>query len=189
MVLGLCRWYGAALALEDELAMRTEALFLNGVYEDVVTEILQVQAVLPDHIMYLQPYKHEAIVRLREAPPTVDDPVILLLSLSRDLAVVHYVGEVVGWDDKRKLSDEKRQVLNRLIYTLQPNENGLYNASGAEGGESVNLLHVRRIRRIEKTFEVTALVNANTGLPVSDGRATSGGWVYVKTEGLNGLIR
>ena len=32
-----------------------EALFINGVYEGVLKEILQIQAELPEHIMYLQP--------------------------------------------------------------------------------------------------------------------------------------
>jgi hypothetical protein len=54
--------------------MRPEALFLNGVYEDVLKEILQVQETLPEHILFLQHYKSEANVRLREEVPSVDNP-------------------------------------------------------------------------------------------------------------------
>jgi hypothetical protein len=105
--------------------MRTEAIFLNGVYKSVLEEILQIQAQLPEHIMFLQPYKGEAIVRLRENPPSVDDSVQLLMSLTEDLPTVHYVAEIVGWDDKRNLSEKKRRVVNRLICTLQPREDGI----------------------------------------------------------------
>jgi 5-methylcytosine-specific restriction enzyme A len=168
--------------------MRLEALLLNGVYEDVLKEIFQIQAALPEHIMFLQPYKSEAIVRLRDKPPSVDDPDRLLMSLTRDLAIVHYTAEIVGWDDKRNLPEQKRRVLNRLIYTLQPNEGGLYDASRAEGGESVNLLHVRRLRLLRKPFNVRQLLKAGDNEPVSDKRTTAGGWVYVKADNLASLI-
>jgi hypothetical protein len=44
-----------------EVVYMTSALFLNGVYEGVLEEILQVQAHLPEQIMFLQPHKGEAI--------------------------------------------------------------------------------------------------------------------------------
>jgi hypothetical protein len=168
--------------------MKPEALFLNGVYESVLDEVVQVQGALPEQIMFLQPYRNEAIAKLRDDPPSVDDPMLLLISVTTDLPTVHYVAEIVGWDDKRSLPERKRRVLNRLICTLQPNEGGLYDASRTESGESVNLLHVRRVRRLSKPFAVSQLVNAGDGQPVSDRRTTAGGWVYVKTENLASLI-
>jgi hypothetical protein len=168
--------------------VKPEALFLNGVYESVLEEILAVQAALPEQIMFLQPHKAQAIARFREHPPSVDDPTLLLMSLTSDLPTVRFVAEVVGWDDKRHLSEEKRLVLSCLIWTLQPNAGGLHDASRAEGGRSVNLLHVRRLRKLRKPFSVGDLRNAGDGDPVSDKRSTAGGWVYVKTEDLPSLV-
>jgi len=168
--------------------MKGEALFLNGVYESVLDEILAVQAVLPEQIMFLQPYKSQAIVRLRDHPPTVDDPMRLLISLTTDLPTVLYTAEIVGWNDKRRLpGTPQHRVLNRLICTLQPNEGGLYNLSTAEDGESVNLLHVRRLRKLSTPFSVSRLAKTEGG-PVSDHRTTSGGWAYVQTAGLAELL-
>src|SRR4051812_41333613 len=109
--------------------MKGEALFPNGVYESVLKEVLAVQEGLPEQIMFLQPYKSHAIVRLRDNPPTVDAPMRLLISLTTDLKHVRYSAEIVGWDDKLKLRENppRHRVLNRLICTLQPNEGGLYN--------------------------------------------------------------
>src|SRR5262249_42398173 len=143
---------------------------------------------LPEQIMFLQPHKAQAIARFREHPPSVADPAFLLMSLTGDLPTVRYAAEVVGWDDKRDLSAEKRLVLSRLIRMLQPKEGGLYDASRAEGGRSVNLLHVRRLRKLPKPFSVGDLRNAGDGSPVSDKRSTAGGWVYVKTENLPSLV-
>lgn len=168
--------------------MKGDALFLNGVYQSVLDEILAVQSVLPEQIMFLQPYKSQAIVRLRDDRPSVDDPMRLLISLTTSLATVGYAAEIVGWDDKRQLPGTPRhRVLNRLICTLQPNEGGLYNLSQAEDGESVNLLHVRRLRAVASPFSVSRLTKTD-GEPLSDQRTTAGGWAYIRTAGLIELL-
>ena len=162
--------------------MKSEALFLNGVYESVLEEILLVQGFLPEQIMFLQPYSSETIIHLRDDRPTVDDPMRLFLSITTDLPTVHYSAEIVGWDDKRELSEGKRNVLNRLIWTLQPDEDGLYDASRVEGKPSVNLLHIRRLHKITNPFSVTELTKTSDNMPVSPGRKTAGGWVYVRNK-------
>jgi hypothetical protein len=113
----------------------------------------------------------------------------LLMSLTEDLPTVHFAAEIVGWDDKRSLPEQKRNVLSWLIRTLQPNEGGLYDASRAENSEGVNLLHVRRLRRLDRPFSVVNLVNAGDGRPVSDRRATSGRWIYVRTDNPAAVLR
>jgi hypothetical protein len=161
---------------------RDEALFINGVYEDVLQEILHIQKELPEHIMYLQPYSSDPIVHLRDDPPTAETPVLLYLSITTDLSNVHYTAEIVGWDDKREIPHAKRKVLNRVIATLQPNETGLYDASRVEGKPSVNLLHIRRLQRVAPSFSVASLIKTSDGKPMSPGRTTAGGWAYFKRD-------
>jgi hypothetical protein len=169
--------------------MRDEALFLNGVYENVLADILEIQAHLPEQILYLQPHSGERIARLAEDPPSVEDPVRLLCSLTDDLAKVHYVGEIVGWDDKRELASDwlKLRMLNRVIYVFQPTEDGVYMTAGPDAVDCVNLLYVRRLRRLSAPFSVDQLVNINTSQPVSTNRTRSGGWVYVTNPGSDWL--
>jgi hypothetical protein len=167
--------------------VRPEALFLNGVYESVLTEILEVQSEVPDHVMFLQPYSGSAIARLRDQPPSVDEPMRLLISTTDSLDRVSYTTEIVGWEDKLALSRRKRRVLNRLIHTLQPREGGLYDKSAK--GPSINLLYVRRMRRLKKPFSVSKLRNVFGGHSVSDARTTSGGWVYVQPDNLQRLLQ
>jgi len=159
--------------------MKSEALFINGVYESVLEDILRVQRWLPEHIMFLQPYSSDPIVHLRDDPPTIDDPTRLFLSITTDLSTVHYAAEIVSWDDKLALPEEKHNAINRLIWTLQPGETGLYDASRVEGKRSVNLLHVRRMHKLEKPFTVSGLTKTSDGLPLSPERTTAGGWSYV----------
>ncbi len=161
--------------------MRPEALFINGVYESVLQEISQIQFILPEQILFLQPYASKPIVLLQENPPSVDSPMRLFLSLTNDLSHVHYEGEVVGWEDKRLLAEHKRAALTRIIQALQPNEDGLYDASPT-GEKSVNLLYVRRIRKLDAPFSVEQLTKILDEEPLSSGRTTSGGWSYVKNK-------
>lgn len=163
--------------------MRSEAIFLNGVYEGVLRDILEIQQHLPEHIMYLQPYKGKRIVLLAENLPSTDDPVHLLMSVTDDLPNVSYVAEIVGWDDKRELSEPKLTLLNRLIYAFQWTEGGVYRYARNPKKPCVNLLHIRRLRKLKRTFSVAELLNVNDGQPLSTGRTQAGGWVYVQNPG------
>ena len=159
--------------------MRSDALFVNGVFEGVLQEIVAVQSQLPEQILYLQPYSESRIVELAENPPSVDVPVRLFASLTTDLNTVHYVAEVVGWDNKQELSAPRLEQLNRIIRSLQPGEGGVYETAGPENRKCTNLLHVRRLKRLPKPFSVVLLTKVNDGKPVSPNRETSGGWAYV----------
>lgn len=158
--------------------MRSEAIFLNGVWEDVLQDILKLQTYLPEHIMYLQPYSTVRIVHLAEDPPSVDDPVRLLMSVTNDLPHVHYMCEIVGWDDKYTLGGEKRRWLNRIIYSFQWTEDGVF--SEAEiGTKCRNLLYVRRMIQLSTPFSVGELIKTTDDTPVATTRASVGGWTYV----------
>jgi hypothetical protein len=164
------------------MEMRSEAIFLNGVYESVLEEILETQGQLPEHILFLQPWKGKAIAALRDNPPTVDDPVRLFISVTSDLPTVRYEAEIVGWDDKHGLGRKRRKAIERVLWTLQPGEGGLYDKSLSESGESVNLLHIRRLRKLEQPFSVEKLTKTVDGDSVSPNRTTSGGWTYVRSN-------
>jgi|JI10StandDraft_1071094.scaffolds.fasta_scaffold1069546_1 5-methylcytosine-specific restriction protein A len=164
--------------------MRTEALFINGIFQSVIDEILEIQDHIPHHVMYLQPCAGSAITHVRDTPPSAEAPMLLVLSTTEDLGSIQYACEIIGWDDKRTLPDAKRIVLTRVIGALQANENGLYDASGAGNGQSVNLLHVRKMRRVKTPFSVTRLIKTVDNMPIAGSRSTSGGWTYVQSKGL-----
>ncbi|MFC2023426.1 hypothetical protein ACFLT5_01675 [Chloroflexota bacterium] len=159
--------------------MRDVALFMNGVFDSVLQEILQVQSHLPEQILFLQPHSSRAMRQLAEVPPSLTLPMGLFVSISDDLATVRYAGEIVGWDDKRSLEEPTLHTLNRVIYALQPNEGGVYGLGEAGKPDMVNLLHVRRLRRLSKLFSVAHLRLVSRGQPLSTGRTQPGGWSYV----------
>ena len=51
--------------------MSAEALFINEVYESVLEEILRTQTLLPEQILFLQPYSSRPILDLQIFPPSV----------------------------------------------------------------------------------------------------------------------
>ena len=159
--------------------MKPNGVFVNGVYEDVLIEILEIQSELPEQILFLQPYSSRVMVELQDSPPTVESALKLYLSITTDLPMVHYKAEIVGWEDKRQIARPKWKALERLLWTLQPHEGGLYDMSQAVDGQSVNLLYVRRLQRLDPPFSVDRLEKFFGGGSVSTSRTTAGGWTYL----------
>jgi hypothetical protein len=159
--------------------MRDYAIFLNGVFEGVMQEILRIQGRLPDCVLYMQPYSGDRIVLLDEHPPSLADPVQLFLSTTNDLAQVQYVCEIVGWEDKRELGQQRLAELNKKLDQFQPTEGGVYGLDEAGRRPMVNLLHVRRMHKLAQPFSVGQLLNVKDRQPLSTNRSRAGGWVYV----------
>ena len=155
--------------------MRKKALFMNGNYESNLQGIANVHVEHPDQILFMQPHGNRYIAYLRDNPPTEDDPVTMYSSISTDLNMVHFTGEVVGWDDKTKLSPQKHERIDEIIKTKQVPEPGLF-----EGG--VNLLHIRRLVRVEPPFDTAELVKVSDNEPLAH-RSVPRGFSYVKPPG------
>ena len=152
--------------------MRKMALFMSGNYESNLQKIADVQADQPEQILFIQPHGSRRIAYLRNNPPSVYDPVTMYCSTSKEKNVVHFVGEVVGWDDKEKLSPQKREEISEVITTKQAPEPGVY-------GVGVNLLHIRRLVRVEPPFDVAKLVKTSNNEPLNH-KVQPGGFSYVK---------
>jgi 5-methylcytosine-specific restriction enzyme A len=162
--------------------MRESALFINGIFESVLKEIWRIQSVLPEQILFLQPYKGQPIVELRHLPPSVDDPMRLFLSITTDLNNVHYGAEIVGWDDKNILAGEKRRVIEEILAAFQKGEEGgLYDLAKDRERPSQNLIHIRRLKKLDPPFPVSHLVKTREGTPLQN-RNTPGGWAYVHKD-------
>jgi len=153
--------------------MSLEGIFINGVYSKVLSDIFDVQNLVPEQILYLQPYSGERIVKLSDNPPSVENPVRLFLSLTDDLPTIRYTCEIVGWNDKRELAGRRREIIESVIRSFQPTEQGVY--ASVRAVECVNLLFVWRMRQLSKPFSVAELHKVVDDQPVSTNRQTSGG--------------
>ena len=158
--------------------MSLKGIFINGVYSVVLNDICNVQSLVPDQLLYLQPYSGKRIVELSENPPSTDSPVRLFLSLTDDLSTVKYTCEIVGWNDKRELTGGKHKIIDTVIRAFQPTEDGI--EASPDGTERVNLLSVRRMRELSKPFSVSELEKVSDNQPLSTNRQQSGGWSYVR---------
>ena len=152
--------------------MRKRALYMNGNYEDNLQRIAAVQAECPEQILFIQPHGSRYIAYLRDNPPTEEDPVTVYISISTDMNKVHFTAEVVGWDDKTKLSPQRRAVIDEVIKTKQAPEPGVYDVG-------VNLIHIRRLVRVASPFDVAKLVKTSSDEPLKH-KSRSGGFSYVK---------
>ena len=159
--------------------MRDFALFLNGVYDNVLQQILRIQRRLRDHVMYLQPYSSSRIVLLAEHPPSTADPVQLFISTTEKLSEVAYTCEVVGWEDKREMKEFRIAQLNRTLSEFQSADASIYGLNEPGKPDMVNLIHVRRMIKLATPFSVGELRNIKDDQPLSTNRSRAGGWAYV----------
>ena len=159
--------------------MRPYALFINGVFESVLEEIWSNLAKAPGGILFLQPHSDTPIVKLRDDPPSTEDPVTLYLSKSNSLDKVSYLADIIGWEDKTKLTETRKDDVLKILDSLQPEEGGLFNLSNTDQ-PSVNLLSIRRFAKLGHPFSVEDLIKISDGKPLSPNRSRAGGWSYVR---------
>lgn len=152
------------------------ALYLNGVYESVLQEILAAQAKDPSRVCCLQPYSPNRITLLADAVPTEKSPVRFYASTTTHLASVCYMGDVVGWEDKSKMTPERIATVSKLIQGLQPSEKEVYLT--ANGKKCVNLTYVKNVVALKPPLPVTVLTKTEDGTPLKP-RTRAGNWAYV----------
>ena len=102
------------------------AVFINGIYERVLNEIIKSQQDSSGYEHHLQPYNPKRISRLRDSRPTHERPVRLYASTTGDLETVSFVATIIDWKDKTELSEPERREIDSQIKERQPNEGGLY---------------------------------------------------------------
>ena len=160
--------------------MRPEALFVNGVFDEVLRDIEAVQEAVPEQVLYLQPYSGDKIARLYQWVPSCVSPVTAYFSTSKDFGTVSYTAEIVGIRDKSELLDTERDVISKVIGQFQPTEDGLY--IQVNGKDCRNLLSVRYMHKLAKPFPAMNLILLDTSDHASGPRTSPGGWWYVRRQ-------
>ena len=159
-----------------------EGIFINGVFDGIMEDIVDRHETLPEHILYLQPYSGRPIAELKKNPPSVELPKKIFLSTSSHLDKIIYVGQLVGWEDKQKMSVERKIEISKVIKEFQRSEKGgLYNAYNIED-LGANVLLVRRVKKLHSPVGVENLIKVSNNEPLSSARSRSGGYSYVNIK-------
>ena len=152
------------------------ALYINGVYEDVLDEIMNSQHKNPGKTFYLQPYSESSIKELTQNTPSPDFPLPLYISTTAQLNQICYLAEIIGWEDKREIPAERLQVLNEHIMSLQPKENKIY--FEVNGKKCVNLISINNLKKLSNHLSTSNLIKKSNDEPLKP-RSRAGGWSYV----------
>ena len=154
------------------------AIYLNGVFESVLDEIIDAQTSLQGLTCYLQPYSSSAIVKLKKTLPTQLTPILLYISTSKKLDFISYQAKIVGWQDKRAIDSKSLMTLNEHIRKCQPKETDIYMETYS-GKQCVNLISVIEMTKLITPIHVSTLKKISDSTPLRV-RSTAGGWSYVK---------
>ena len=153
-----------------------KALFINGIFETVLDEIIKSQKGNPDRIFYLQPYSAHNIKQLKNKPPNSDSPMSLYISTTKQLNHICYTADIVGWEDKRKITQDRLYSLNRHITEFQPKEEEIYLTYHEK--ICVNLISIVNLIKLTNQLSIEDLIKESNGTHLKK-RSRSGGWSYV----------
>lgn len=157
---------------------KANALFINGVYDRVLREILAAQDGEWVIESYLQPHSGQVIRMLRDFDPSIASPVRLYASTTDNLNHICYTGQIVRWDDKRDLSKARFNQVLRHLKKYQTGEEALLIGDQQAGENSVNLLTVRNLQVLHTMHSTALLRKVSDGLPLQK-RTRAGGWSEV----------
>lgn len=161
-------------------AMNLHGLFLYGIFLSVLEEIMCTQSTDPNRTLYLQPYSGDNILMLKNNPPKIQDPIRVYFSTSEFPSFVSFTADIVGWEDKTKLTASRRGMIERDLNEYQPGEGGLYNYSKSPGRPSLNLIHICRLVKLPDPFSILNLIKISDGEPYSPNKTSPGGWSEVR---------
>jgi len=159
--------------------MPSSALYINGVFEETLQEILLAQKATPGLTCMLQPYSSARIKLLANEPPSSEQPTELYMSTTTGLAQVAYRARIVSWKDKRLLSDTELGVLNQHIAVHQPTEKEVY--LQVKGKPCVNLIFISQLHRLQSPVPVSCFVKVGDERQLKS-RTRSGGFAYVREQ-------
>ena len=160
----------------------TNALFINGIFDAVLQEIVSAQEERGGGDSFLQPYKGVVIAMLRSRPPTPEAPVRLYISTTANLSQICYTAEIIGWEDKREMTQARREVINRHLGRFQPGETNLFEGVEEVGETAVNLVTIRNLISLDSQHWTSLLTKCSDDLPLKK-RTRSGGWSEVNDIG------
>lgn len=156
----------------------TQALFLNGVFEEVLEEIIEAQKADKDLICTLQPYSSRIIKLLEATDFSRNGSIPFYISTTTDLKHVAYTAEIVGWENKKELFNkpERLKELNERIGMNLPIQKEVYLHSDDEKTkECINLIELKKLRKLVIPLSVGNLIKISDGTPYKP-RSRPGGW-------------
>lgn len=158
------------------------ALFINGIYQSVLDEIVVSQERRGGEESFLQPYKSKVIKMLQKQQPTSASPIRIYVSTTANLSQISYLAEIVLWEDKRELTSQRRSGVLKLLQMYQPGEVELFVGGEPQGVNAVNLITIRHLRALDTQFSTSILRKVTDGMPLKK-RTRSGGWSEVYDPG------
>jgi len=153
-------------------------LFINGIYKNVLEEILKAQEKNPHESFYLQPYSAQKILMLEKNNPTPETPITLYISTTDNYNTIAYIAEIIGWENKSELSEKRESFLNKRIKEYQSGEENIYRVKNKQGNESINLITICNLERLTNNLSTQVLLKKSDNLPLQP-RTRAGGWSEV----------
>lgn len=158
------------------------AFYGNGVFENLLQEILEAQKIDPNITSYIQPYRTTIFKSLKAQEPSESNPITFYITNTDDINTIIYTADIIQLEDKRELfefNQNRVEELNKHLDIYQKSTGGLYRYSDTvKQSECVNLISIKNLKRVSIPFPCTMLIKDSDGEPYKR-RSQPGGWAVV----------
>ena len=142
------------------------SLFINGIFNTVLSEILDAQKARIGGESFLQPSKGHVIAMLKKRQPTPESPIRLYASTTDNLSQICYTAVIISWEDKRQLSEQRRQEVHEHLKQYQPVEADYFAEFDKNSNKEVNLITIRALKQLDSLHSTSLLRKVSDGLPL-----------------------
>ena len=156
----------------------TTALFINGIYDSVLSDILAAQETRGGGISFLQPHKGQVITMLRQGAPSAKTPIRLYASTTANLSNICYTAEIIDWEDKRELSPRRKNEIKKHLLEWQHGEANLFEGVQEGATQAVNIITIQNLKKLDSLYSTSLLNKTSDDLPLKK-RTRPGGWSEV----------
>jgi len=158
------------------------AFFGNGIFIELLEEILEAQKIDSNLTSYIQPYRTTIFKFLKNSQIDQEQSITFYISTTNNLNMIEYTADIIQWEDKRELfSSNTNRVneLNKHLDKYQKSTGGLYKYSNAqETSECVNLISIKNLKKLTIPFASSMLIKVSDDTPYKK-RTQPGGWSEV----------
>jgi len=115
---------------------------------------------------------------IAERSPSPSSPIALYVSTDKNLSRISYTTEIVKWEDKREISESRRQIVLGYLEEYQPKECELFRGTELGEGKAVNLITIRNLQRLAISPPTSLLTKTIDDTTLKE-RTLPGGWSEV----------
>lgn len=150
----------------DIMKVNKMSVIIPNVFEKVLRDTCDKQAINPDKIIYLQPYSSEFWISIKKAFDNDPNPIRVFFSTTKNQGEVSYTALLINISDKTTLTEIQINEIEK--YLPNEEEGGVYGLDKERPMK--NLLHIKKMKQIKVNLPLPTFTKYQSAESLSDAK-------------------